>query len=166
MSYDPDRHDRRSIRLPGYDYAQPGAYFVTICTHRRQHLFGRIEDGEMRLNRLGALIPRRWHGLPQHYPYVRLQAFVVMPNHVHGLLILTDEGYDPPRLTRPDLSTIIGGFKSFAAREVNQVRGTAGPVWQRGFYDHIVRTEESLATIAAYIANNPANWASDIDNRA
>jgi REP element-mobilizing transposase RayT len=90
MTYDPQRHHRRSIRLKGYDYTQPGAYFITICTHGRECLFGEIIDGEMHLNEAGQIVVQTWQDLPNHVPNVQLDAFVVMPNHVHGIIIITD----------------------------------------------------------------------------
>jgi len=87
--YDPNRHHRRSIRLKNYDYSQAGAYFVTICTHGHIHLFGEVVDGEMRLNPFGEIVQAVWFDLPQHYGHVQLDAFVVMPNHVHGIIVLT-----------------------------------------------------------------------------
>ena len=178
MPYDPRKHHRRSIRLPGYDYAQPGAYFVTICTHRRACLFGRVVDGEMRLNDAGRIVQASWDDLPNHYPHVQLDAFVVMPNHVHGIIILTDDvvaigaGLRPapirpapitqPTTKRHPLSEIVRAFKSFSSRRINQLRGTPGTrTWQRNYYEHIVRNEGDLHRIRAYIANNPAKWFND-----
>jgi hypothetical protein len=90
MAYDPEKHHRRSIRLKGYDYTQPGAYFITICTHGRECLFGEIIDGEMHLNEAGQIVVQTWQDLPNHVPNVQLDAFVVMPNHVHGIIIITE----------------------------------------------------------------------------
>lgn len=90
MKFEPDKYHRRSIRLRGYDYAQPGTYFVTICTQNRECLFGEIVDGQMALNPLGEMVEAGWHDLPNHYRHVRLDAFVVMPNHVHGVIMMTD----------------------------------------------------------------------------
>ncbi|HLE53549.1 MAG TPA: transposase [Anaerolineales bacterium] len=90
MEFDPQRHHRRSIRLKGYDYAQPGAYFVTICTQRREALFGVILDGEMRINRCGEIVKECWLAIPDHFPQVELDAFVVMPNHIHGIIVITE----------------------------------------------------------------------------
>ncbi|MDT7942737.1 MAG: transposase, partial [Bacteroidota bacterium] len=89
MAYDPEKHHRRNIRLKGYDYTQPGAYFIAICTHGRECLFGEIIDGEMHLNEAGQIVVQTWQDLPNHGPSVQLDAFVVMPNHVHGIIIIT-----------------------------------------------------------------------------
>ncbi|GIW45213.1 MAG: hypothetical protein KatS3mg077_2495 [Candidatus Binatia bacterium] len=88
MPYDPERRHRRSIRLKGYDYTQPGAYFVTLCTLNRQCLFGEVVDGQMRLNEAGHVAQRCWADIPNHFPHVQLDAFIVMPNHVHGVLVI------------------------------------------------------------------------------
>jgi REP element-mobilizing transposase RayT len=90
MTYDPRKHHRRSIRLKGYDYSLAGAYFVTVCVHRGRCLLGEIRDGEMHLNGLGEIAAAAWDDLPNHYPHVVLGAFVVMPNHVHGVVVLDD----------------------------------------------------------------------------
>ena len=90
MPYDPQKHHRRSIRLKGYDYTQPGAYYVTLCTKARQCLFGDVIKGEMRLNSLGHIAFTCWQAIPEHFPHVELDAFVVMPNHLHGILVISD----------------------------------------------------------------------------
>jgi hypothetical protein len=92
MAFDPERHHRRTIRLKGYDYSQPGAYFVTICIQDRAYLFGEIVDGEMRLNDAGRMVHGVWHDMPHHYRGVDIDAFVVMPNHIHGIIILVGAG--------------------------------------------------------------------------
>jgi putative transposase len=88
MKYNSQKHHRRSIRLKEYDYSQPGGYFVTVCTQGHEHLFGEILDGEIKLNRYGEIVKECWHDLPNHYPCVKLDEFVVMPNHVHGIIII------------------------------------------------------------------------------
>jgi len=95
MTYNPNLHHRRSIRLAGYDYSQPGAYYVTTCAARRECVFGDVVKGKMRLNVLGAIAEREWRSLPRHYPNVQLDAFIVMPNHVHGIILLADSGRLP-----------------------------------------------------------------------
>lgn len=191
MRYDPEKHHRRSIRLKGYDYSQPGAYFVTIVTQDRACLFGEVVDGEMRLNELGEIVAWTWRDLPNHVPNVALDAFVVMPNHVHGIIVSIDAPNAPapvgagsePAPTQPipgpfnepipggiaakryALPEIVRQFKTFSARRINERRGTpGGPVWQRNYYEHIIRNEESLNQIRQYIANNPLQWALDREN--
>jgi REP element-mobilizing transposase RayT len=192
MTDDPYRHHRRSIRLKGYDYAQPGAYFITICTQDRAYLFGEVVDGEMRLNEYGKVVEFTWHDLVNHVSGIALDAFVVMPNHVHGIVIITDgpaattavgAGSEPaptepaptepaptepaPTLNRHGLPEIVRQFKTFSARRINALRGTLGvPVWQRNYYEHVIRDEESLSRIRQYILENPARWAVDRENPA
>jgi REP-associated tyrosine transposase len=190
MKSDRPKGNRRSIRLPGYDYAQPGAYFVTICTHGGECLF----DDPL-LRRVAETV---WQELPRHFPRLSLDAWVVMPNHFHGIPILSDarvvgamhssagsprrqasppvegvswsEGSDgnasPLRLpcgaARGSLGAIIGNFKSVVARRINQIRDTPGaPVWQRNYYEHVIRTEDALRAIREYIVRNPARWQMD-----
>jgi len=173
MKYDPARHHRRSIRLKGYDYTQAGAYFVTICTQDRMCLFGEIVDGEMRLNDAGEIVAWTWHDMPNHISNVQLDAFVVMPNHVHGIIVITDPvvavvvgaGSEPAPTKSYGLPEIVRQFKTFSARRINDLRGTQGtPVWQRNYYEHIIRDEESLNRIREYILNNPSRWEMDQEN--
>jgi putative transposase len=191
--FDPKHHHRRSIRLPAYDYGSAGAYFVTLCTHERELIF---EDPVVR-----RVAETLWQHIPGHFPHVRLDEWVVMPNHLHGILVITDDprrgeaslaidsGAEPvpaggigfvgqgaagdasPLPARPccaaagSLGAIIGNFKSVTARRINRLRHTPGaPVWQRNYYEHIVRDERTLNAIRQYIADNPARWAWDTYN--
>jgi|GEM_PF-899802 len=155
----------RSIRLKGYDYKQAGAYFVTICTQDRVCLFGDVVDGQMRLNREGRVVETVWHEIPNHYPHVQLEAFVVMPNHVHGIIVIVGAGFKPAPTTKHGLSEIVRAFKTFSSRRINEMRNTRGvAVWQRNFYEHIIRNEGSLHRIREYIQNNPFQWAFDREN--
>ncbi len=186
----PEPRRRRSIRLRGYDYAHAGAYFVTICTRNRTCLFGDLVDGAMRLNEAGIIVQATWGGLPDHYGNVRLDAFVVMPNHVHAVIVLTGgvqphltagaapgpaatETVDgpapvdaiPPR--QHGLPEVVRGFKTFSARSINVSRDLHGhPVWQRNYYEHIIRDEDDLNRIRQYIIDNPMQWAFDHENPA
>ncbi len=172
MKYDPDKHHRRSIRLKGYDYTQNGAYFVTICTWQRQNLFGDIVSGQMQLSRHGEIIESYWDNLIKHHRHVELDQFVIMPNHVHGIILLTEHqvianndlsgGLNKLRPQRHGLPEIIRGFKTFSARSINRHRKLTGvSVWQRDYYEHIIRSQESLHRIREYIINNPMNWEND-----
>jgi REP element-mobilizing transposase RayT len=148
---------RRTLRLPHYDYTFPGAYFLTICTHRRASIFGQITDGAMSLGPFGEAAAACWRDLPSHYPNANLDAFVVMPNHVHGILLMQEVSQ-----SARGLSEVVRGFKTFSARRINALRATAGkPLWQRGYHEHIVRGEADLQKIRDYIATNPARWAVD-----
>ncbi|MGK0617738.1 transposase [Meiothermus cerbereus] len=211
MKYDPARHHRRSIRLRGYDYTQAGAYFITICTHGRECLFGEVADDEMHLNEYGRIVRDVWFDLPNHVSNVVLDAFVVMPNHVHGVVVIVNGGVvgvgsvgvgsvgvgseptptvtttttaeptptattttpaptttaepTPTPTKRHGLPEIVRQFKTFSARRINEHRGTTGtPVWQRNYYEHIIRDDASLNRIRQYILNNPIKWALDGEN--
>jgi REP element-mobilizing transposase RayT len=245
MKYDPDRHHRRSIRLKDYDYSQAGAYFVTICAHERRCLFGRIDQGEMRLNSLGMMVVNVWQDLNKRFPEVKTDACVVMPNHIHGIIWLVeaplvgardddvrgardgirattrvaptlglgaslDDGIrattrvaptlgfrasldDGIRATTrvaptlgfraslgdgicattrvaPTLGQVIGAFKSITTDQyIDGVKrcGWApfpGRVWQRNYYEHVIRNDRSLNAIRNYIEANPSQWENDPEN--
>ncbi len=155
MKYNPDKHHRRSIRLKGYDYSQPGFYFITICTWQRECLFGEIKNAQMHLNRLGEVIQYNWHLLAQKFSNIRLDTFIIMPNHIHGILHISQQ-------LKIDLPEIIRSFKTTSARRINQLRATQGiPVWQRNYYEHIIRNHETLTKIRQYITDNPQSWERD-----
>jgi putative transposase len=148
---------RKSPRLKGYDYSQAGAYFVTICTEGRQHLFGEIENSAMQLSEVGKLCIERWDDLPNHFPSIELDGFVVTPNHVHGVLLLTD--IHPEK--KPNLSTIISSYKAAVTRHVHRLNLLEGQIWQHRFNDHIIRNDHSLNYIRNYVATNPERWEQD-----
>jgi putative transposase len=161
MNYNPELHHRRSIRLKGYDYSTAGAYFITICTHDREQLFGDIVDRTMVLNELGNIAQLHWHKLERHYANLIVDRSVVMPNHLHGIMILDSSIEDSK-----SISEIIGSFKTFSARKINKIRKLKGvPVWQRNYYERIIRTETELDYVRQYIVNNPINWQIDINNK-
>ncbi len=202
MKFDSDIHHRRSIRLKGYDYTQAGAYFVTICTQGKECLFGKIDDGEMCKNDAGRMIQEVWDGLPQHYPGVDVDLFVVMPNHVHGIIVLVEvnsrtyaeeadrqisknqgqagiqeqaqgqvqgqvRGPAPTGLSLPD---VVHRFKSLTTTRYrhgvhhNGWRSFLGRLWQRNYYEHIIRNEDELSKARQYIENNPLKWELDREN--
>jgi putative transposase len=185
MRYDPQKHHRRSIRLKGYDYTQPGAYYVTLCTKRKQCLFGDVVKGEMRLNSLGHIAFTCWQAIPNHFPHVELDAFVIIPNHLHGILVITDtlvrarhcraptielcdisttEQFGRP--VRGSIPTVIRTYKAAVTIRINRICNTKGTslIWQRDLYEHINRDEESLHTIRQYIVENPWRWTDDPEN--
>ncbi len=174
--YNPKEHHRRSIRLKGYDYSQAGAYFVTIVTQGRVFLFGEILDGEMHLNDAGKMVEKTWLSMPERFPSVALVAFVVMPNHFHGDLIITDVGINRVGINRaginpaPTLGQMIGAFKSLTTHEYIQGVKTLGwpafekRIWQRNYYEHIIRHEADADRIERYIASNPTHWDDDSEN--
>jgi len=260
MPYDPNRHHRRSIRLKGYDYSQAGAYFITICTQDRACLFGKVVNGEMRLNDAGRMVLAEWNMLPERFPHVVLDAFVVMPNHVHGIVVITNPATDDTATTAPTIvgtglvpvpdagtmgaapddgtmgavpdagtmgaapdtgattrvaptaativgtglvpapddgattrvaptvgdivaptvgdivaptvGDIVGAFKSRVT--VEYIRGVKtsgwppfrGRLWQRNYYEHIIRNERALNAIRQYIIENPRRWQMDRENEA
>lgn len=173
-AYDPDRHHRRSIRLRGYDYTMAGVYFVTICVQGRQCLFGDVTDGVMQWNDAGRIVADTWQWLADQYPHVELDEWVVMPNHLHGIIVITDGrggsckgGSRTAPTARKPLGRIIGAFKTVSTKHINIMRATTGcPVWQRNYYEHIIRDEKSLSRIRDYIANNSRQWPFDHDNPA
>ncbi len=178
MKYNPEKHHRQSIRLPGYDYSQAGFYFVTICCYHRQCLFGDIADGVMQLNQYGEIVAETYQWLSQRYPYLNLDEWIIMPNHFHGIMVLTDkpcrgDSRIAPTITqntqpinsepkRKSLGRLIGAFKTVSTKNINLIRNAPGtPVWQRNYYEHIIRNEESLNKIREYIVNNPLSWQLD-----
>ncbi len=198
INYDPTIHRRRSIRLQGYDYSQTGAYFVTVCTHNRQCLFGGIVNREMRLNDAGQVVQQCWDNIPTHFPHVELDEFVVMPNHVHGIVMIMDIGHVvgsdvgatagamvraknfsplqpsiplhpqsplPKTAPRPcgtskTLGSIVRGFKIGVTKWMRN-HTVIRDVWQRNYWEHIVRNEQELNRIREYMRNNPAQWETD-----
>jgi REP element-mobilizing transposase RayT len=173
--YDPNKHHRRSIRLKGYDYTQPGAYFITICTYQRHMLLGEIVGGKMILNECGMIARDEWLKTAQIRDNVQLHEgeFVVMPNHLHGIIwIVGTTGpvvptqNDLPHGSKPgSVGAIIGQFKSVTTKRVNQILHSPGvPLWQRNYYEHIVRNDDELNAIRQYILDNPLKWELDQDN--
>ncbi len=166
---------RRSFRLPGYDYRQSGVYFVTVCTYKKMRLFGRIWDGEMILNDLGATVFECWNQIAQVRDSTNLDAFVVMPNHIHGIIIIKNRdpaenasrtaqsaGDSAIRPKSRSLGSIVGQFKravSLRGKCLDQPPEL--PIWQRNYYEHIIRNEDSLNDIRKYIIENPARWFED-----
>jgi REP element-mobilizing transposase RayT len=167
-------YKRRSIRLKEYDYSSPGEYFVTICTHNHGCIFGEIEEEMMRLSPEGEIVKKCWEEISKYSQNVELDEFVIMPNHIHGIIVLTEPvgaiHESPPPLTQQQrrkmiLSKIIGRFKMTSAKGINLLRNTSGKsVWQRNYYEHIIRSDKDLNNIMDYIINNPAKWFYDDEN--
>ncbi len=161
--YNPQRHHRRSQRLQSYDYSQSGFYYVTVCTEMRIHLFGEIvesdanyvqsnKNAQVNLNPFGQIVLETWLDLVNHNSNVHLHQFVLMPNHAHGIIEITDDA-------RHGLTEIIRQFKTFSSRKINTIRDSQGEkVWQRGFHEHVVRNAHDLQRISEYIRNNPKRW--------
>ncbi len=179
MKYNSEIHHRRSIRLRGYDYSQAGAYFVTICTHNRECLFGDVADGVIRVNHFGKIVGEQWNAIPQRFPTVELDAFVVMPNHIHGIFAVgaplagaqipataTGATWATARVA-PTVGDIVGAYKSLCVHhgllwmQQNQPHRMLCKLWQRNYWEHIIRDESELNRIREYIQNNPAQWKMD-----
>ncbi|MCP4360168.1 MAG: transposase [Chloroflexi bacterium] len=166
MGYNPHKHHRRSIRLKGYDYTQAGAYFITICVKGGLCVLGDIIDEKIQLNEMGGIVQACWDDLPNHYSHVDLDAFAIMPNHIHGIIVLdTDHvgaGLKPAPAKRHGLPEIVRALKTFSSRRINSLRDTTGTAfWQRNYYEQIIRNERHLTAIRQYILNNPINWKVD-----
>ena len=161
MSITPSR--RRPLRLSDFDYSQPGPYFVTICIKERACILGTIADSVMVLTELGDVVTSCWHELPCHYPAISLDAFVAMPNHFHGIIFV---GAGSPRPSSgPTLSNIVGYFKYQSTKRMNELRNSPGAsLWQRNFFEHVIRDDHSLNRIREYIFTNPERWEMDRDN--
>jgi REP element-mobilizing transposase RayT len=170
---------RRHTRLKRHDYRWCHPYFVTICVQGRQCIFGSVEAGEMLLSQRGLVARDSWLDIPNHHPHVELDSFIVMPNHVHGILLFVGDapGMAPVVATpasRPSLATgpeagslgaVIGSYKSAVTRKINRLRPGAGAgLWQSNYYDHIIRNDWSHDRIREYIDSNPARWPSDEEN--
>ena len=166
---------RRSTRLRGYDYSRPGAYFVTICCLGRERQLATVKGGIVILSPVGHEVVRCWEAIPLHTPHVDLDAFVLMPNHLHGIICLTEDGRGTPWRAPTDsvreafgkprsgsLPTILRSFKTASTRAARAADPLLGPrLWQRGYYEHVIRGKEELARIRAYIEQNPARWEED-----
>ena len=176
--FDPQKHHRRSIRLQGYDYTREGAYYITIVTYQRQHFFGALVNGEMRLNEWGRIARDEWFKTSALRPYVELyeDEFVVMPNHVHGIVWIENdfvgaERRSAPTLMKPNVSpkslgAIIRAYKSAVTYAVNALRSQRGEVlWQRNYYEHVIRDHDDYLSKYNYILDNPRNWEADDENR-
>lgn len=196
MTFNSDLHKRLSIRLAGYDYSQAGLYFVTICTKDRQCLFGAIENGQMILNETGKIANDCWLAIPEHFPHAVLHEYIIMPNHVHGIVELTGDEkntvgannhsplmgsgraeYNPSlnetgakdfsplhavefKSPSKTIGSIVRGFKIGVTKWGRQHTNVYA-IWQRNYYEHIIRTPASHEKIVDYIIHNPANWKDD-----
>ena len=189
MTVGSEIHRRRSIRLKGYDYSLAGAYFVTVCTQDRLCLFGNVNNEQMTLNQAGQMVYEQWSELPKRFPESAIDEFTMMPNHLHGILIINDnettQSVGAPLVgaqnkvdktnkagTRPapTLGEIVGAFKSITTNEY--IRGVKqhdwpsfpGKLWQRNYFERVIRDEDELNRIREYIIYNPVKWVDDADN--
>jgi putative transposase len=167
---------RRSIRLQGYDYTKSGAYFVSICSKNMDCIFGDISSGIMHLNQIGDMVNQCWHDIPKHFPHVELDSYVIMPNHIHGIIVIENhdnsfgaKDFSPlrkkdtrkvPAGTSKTIGSVVRGFKIGVTKWVRQ-NTSIRDVWQRNYWEHIIRDEKDMNRIQEYIANNPAQWETD-----
>jgi putative transposase len=173
--YDPQIHHRRSIRLKKYDYSREGLYYITLCVKDRFHLFGQIINEQMALNEYGEIVKTEWLKIPETRPNIQLGEYIVMPDHFHGIIIIGADSVgailggaihespqpneSPLQRRKMVLPKIIGRFKMVSSKQINLLRNTPGiPVWQRDYYEHIIRDERAFLNISSYIINNPRNW--------
>lgn len=179
MKFDPEKHHRRSIRLKNYDYSQSGFYFLTICTYKRQSWFGEIKNDRMNLNQIGKIVVVEWLNTPKIRLNFELDEWIIMPNHLHGIVIINEHileigeenikfsgARNAPLHQEPSsISSFVAGFKSAVTKRVNLLRNNRDiPIWQRNYYESIIRDEQSLLAIREYILNNPCQWQKDPDN--
>ncbi len=181
MVFNHEIHHRRSIRLKDYDYARAGAYFITLCSFQRECLFGEVVGGEMALSEFGAVLLEEWNRTPEIRREIDVDACIVMPNHFHGIIVIDDvdivgratgiggaTSQSPLQQSGPrprSLGALVGGFKAATTEGINLLRGNSGrPVWQRNFFERVIRDEKELASIRQYIGDNPIKWASDREN--
>jgi REP element-mobilizing transposase RayT len=154
--------DRRSIRLPDWDYSSAGWYFVTINTWGWCHTLARVRGGRLELTRMGEIVAERWGEIPHHYPGVRIDAFVVMPNHVHGIVRIVKsqgDGVPPgPRVRPGSLSAVVRSFKAASTRAVHLEIARYLPLWHRNYHESILDDAAALRAVRRYIADNPARW--------
>jgi putative transposase len=170
--------DRKNIRLKGYDYSSPGGYFVTICTFKKRWLFGTIAHDEMQLSESGMAAKKCWEEIPEHFSNVLPDVFVVMPNHIHGIIAICEttmvgtrhavslqncNTFGKPK--RGSLSTIVGSYKSAVTKRIHELTNDKQtPIWQSKYYDRVIRNDKELENIRTYIYYNPAQWETDEEN--
>ena len=171
MTYDSFKKQRRSIRLKEYDYASTGAYFVTLCVREWANVLASIEDEKVILSDFGRIARNCWLNIEERGTSVSLDEFVIMPNHMHGIILIDNDDLGrggsrtaPTEIPKP-LGRLIGAFKTTSTKQINITRGAAGvPIWQRNYYEKIIRNDKMLSAIRAYIRANPSNWDQDPEN--
>ncbi len=165
MPYDPSIHHRRSVRLKSYDYSQAGLYFVTICVKQRVAVFGTVVDGNVHLSEKGEIAQQLWNGLPERFPRLEIDEFVIMPDHVHGILVIPFD-INTPEIAMPTLGQIVRTYKAVSNRSI-RLSGMPEFEWQRSYNEHIIRlrNKNELDRIRQYIINNPVRWQQKHDTR-
>jgi putative transposase len=175
MTVPSDIQFRRLTRLKQFDYRSSYAYFVTICVRGRECIFGTVKDDAVSLSRRGAVARDCWLQIPTHHPHVELDSFVIMPNHMHGILLfVADSPVVATPASRPSLATgpasgslgaIVGSYKAAVSRTINRLRGGAGnQLWQPNYYDHVIRNDHARDPIRHYVESNPLRWMEDEEN--
>lgn len=192
-NFDPNKHKRRSIRLKGYDYSQAGLYFITICCKGGAHLFGEVVEGEMQLNVFGEIVLEEWMNTPNVRDNIRLHECIVMPNHIHGIVeILFQKGEDIQgsfKSPSQSIGAMVRGYKNATIKRIKVganinsqdnvgancnspvqsvieiIQSLDYKIWQRNYYDHVIRDEKAYHNISNYIINNPLRWKEDKFNR-
>ena len=163
------KHNRRSIRIKGFDYSSHGWYYITICTNNGKCLFGKVINGKVVLNDAGINLEKCWLAIPKHYPDVELDEFVIMPNHLHGIIVINKDvgvqDFEPlqhhfQHIIPRSVGSIVRGFKIGVTKWFHQ-NTKIDKVWQRNFYEHIIRKEDNLFWIRHYIEQNPLKWSQD-----
>ena len=165
------QHNRKSLRLKDYDYSKPGLYFVTICVKHELDLFGRINNGVLFPNKYGEIVIKSWLWIEKHYAQIQLDRWILMPNHLHGIIIIKNKeewsmssGGTRTATTgglykSKSLGRIIGAFKTVSTKQINLMRKTPGAkIWQRNYHDHIIRNKNEYFAIRQYIIENPKKW--------
>ena len=170
-----------STRLKHWDYSSNGTYFITICTKNRERFLGEIVGGEMQLSEIGKIVQKYWLEIPDHFSFIVLDNFIIMPNHVHGIVVIDNANNVETRQClvstsgmktinrfqnqgKHTISSIIGAYKSICTKTINKIQNKIFFGWQSSFYDHIIRSENELSRIREYIVNNPIKWDSDRNN--
>jgi putative transposase len=173
MTYCPSVHYRKSIRLKDFDYSQPGEYFVTLCIHDKKCVFGKVMEENTILSSIGEIAKKCWEEIPVHFPHVRLDEYVIMPNHLHGIIIITDcrdlinqiptKNFPLMKSPKETLGKITRYYKARSAKLIHN-SGYVDFQWQSLFYDRIVRSDKELNNIRDYITDNPLKWYFDEEN--
>jgi REP element-mobilizing transposase RayT len=157
---------RQSVRLRNFDYTSNGAYFVTICTQNRACILGEVADQSVALTISGRIVDQHWRAIPTNFPNVTLDMHIVMPNHIHGIIVLQRfKQVELVNSATPGLGDIVRAFKARVTIETRRSTGNlAVPIWQRNYYEHVIRSDEELNRIRQYITDNPSNWDVDCEN--
>ena len=162
---------RRFIRLPAFRYGQPGSYFLTICAYEKNCIFGRVSDSTVELTALGQIVSECWIAIPQHFPHAETTAHVVMPNHLHGIVIFRTTGHEDAdrseAFQKPvagSLPTVVRSYKAAVRLEAKRAGVAIQRVWQRGYFERVIRNEKEFWAAVQYITENPARWELDREN--